>query len=116
MGRSEKKMGAILVEDRRFREMFGVPPIVCLTAWSMLCTIGSLPLDGTLMYFLWTLCFLKVCAKQGPMAVLCGGADPKTIKKWVWQFIFAIADLEQDVVSETSLILFQFKTNNGVQR
>lgn len=66
------------------------PPVAWLTAWAM----------GRLVYFLWTLCCLKVCGKQGPMAVLCGGADPKTIKKWVGLFIFALADFGPDVAGE----------------
>jgi hypothetical protein len=99
MSRSEKKMGAILEEDRRFREMFGVGPLVALTAWSMLETLGLLPLEGSLRHFLWTLCFLKVYPKQGPLCALCNGADHKTIKKWVDLFITALADMEADVVS-----------------
>ena len=91
MNRSEKMMGAPATEDRRFREMFGVCPEVALVAWQMMCSAGILPEGGTLMHWLWTLCFLKVYAKQGPLSVLCGGADPKTMHKWVV--------LEGDVVS-----------------
>ena len=60
-------MGSYGEEDRRFREMFGVGPLVALTAWSMLTTLGLLPDNGTLTHYLWALCFLKVYAKQGPM-------------------------------------------------
>ena len=98
MNRSEKKMGAVLQEDRRFREMFGIGPIVVLKAWSLLGTLGLLPLGGTLTHFLWTLCFLKVYPKQGPLCALCGGADHKTIMKWVKLFITALADLEVELV------------------
>ena len=100
MNRSEKEMGAIQVEDRRFREMFGVGPLIALSAWSLLCTNGLLPEVGTLTHFLWTLCFLKVYAKQGPLCVLCGGCDHKTVMKWVWLFVGALADLEPDLVRE----------------
>ena len=99
MNRSEKMMGSPASEDRRFREMFGVCPAVALVAWNMLCVAGLLPEGGTMMHWLWTLCFLKVHAKQGPLSVLCGGADPKTVQKWVWLFIRAFIVLEGDVVS-----------------
>jgi hypothetical protein len=60
MRRSEQVMGTIEVEERRFREMFGVGPGVALTCWSMLSTLDYVPEGGTLTHFLWTLCFLKV--------------------------------------------------------
>jgi hypothetical protein len=99
MNRSEKKMGAILAEDRQFREMFGVGPLVALTAWSMFETLDLLPHKRSLRHFLWTLCFLKVYPKQGPLCALCNDADHKTIKKWVGLYITALADMEADVVS-----------------
>ena len=98
MNRSKAKMGSYAEEDRRFREMFGVGPLVALTAWSMLTTLGLLPDGGTLIRYLWALCFMKVYAKQGPMCVLCGGVDHKTLKKWVKAFVMALADLESHVV------------------
>ena len=101
-------MGAPATEDRRFREMFGVCPEVALAAWTMMCSAGILPEGGTLMHWLWTLCFMKVYAKQGPLSVLCGGADPKTIHKWVWLFIRAFVVLEGDVVSLRSLVVDSF--------
>jgi hypothetical protein len=99
MQRSEMKMGTIEVEERRFRDMFGASPEVALIAWSMLSTLGLIPIGDTLTHFLWTLCFLKVYPKQGPLSVLCGNADPKTIKKWVYLFIDALACLEPYIVS-----------------
>ena len=98
MHRSEKKFGAIMEEERRFREMFGVGAQVALVAWTMLGTLGLLPEGGTLQHFLWTLCFLKVYPKQGPLSVLCGNADHKTIMKWVWEFISVLAELECHLV------------------
>ena len=105
MNRSQKKMGAIVEEDRRFREMFGVGPVVALTAWAMLCKLDLLPLNGTLQHFLWALCFLKVYAKQGPLCALCGGSDPKTVRKWIGLFLPAIAALEPEVVSSSIFLL-----------
>jgi hypothetical protein len=40
-----------------------------------------------------------VYAKSEIMSRLTGGADKSTIRKWVWQFITAIASLEPQVVS-----------------
>jgi len=110
MSRSEKKMGSFIVENRRFREFFGVGPDVALLAWNMMCSAGSLPEGGILQHWLWTLCFLKVSAKQGPLCALCGGAGPKTVHKWVWLFIDAFIwlfkdafiALESEVVSHQS--------------
>ena len=98
MNRSEKAMGSFKVEDRRFREKFGVGPSVALKTFTMLSTLDYLPDGGTLCHFLWTLCFLKVHPKQGPLSVLCGGKDAKTISKWTKQFIISIADLEPELV------------------
>ena len=98
MNCSNKSLRAIGTEDRDFRELFGVGSIVALTAWNMLATLQLIPEGGQLKHFLWTLCFMKVYAKQGPMSVLCGGADHKTIQKWVWQFISALAVLEPELV------------------
>ena len=103
MNRSTAKMGSYKEEERRFREMFGVGPMVALTAWSMMTTLCLLPAGGTLIHYLWTLCFLKVYAKQGPMCALCGGVDHKTLKKWVSAFVGALADLEAHVVRSSSL-------------
>ena len=106
MHRSGAKFGAIMEEERRFREMFGVGAMVALVAWNMLLTLGLLPPGGTLVHFLWTLCFLKVYPKQGPLSVLCGNADHKSIEKWVWQFIDALAEPESHLVSRLALMLY----------
>jgi hypothetical protein len=108
MNRSEKAMGAMTEEDRRFREMFGVGPCVALTAWSMLHKLDLLPDGGTLQHFLWTLCFLKVYPKQGPLCALCSGSDPKTVRKWVKLFLDAIASLEPEVVRPLILFIGSF--------
>lgn len=98
MHRSEKKMGTIDGEFRRFKEMFGVVPQVALQGWMMLATAGLIPAHGALVHWLWALCFLKVYAKQGVMCVLCGGCDPKTFRTRVWAFLEAFVLLEAEVV------------------
>ena len=99
MNRSTKKMGAILQEDRRFRDLFGVGATIALAAWQWLVYTSLLPENGTFQHLLWTLCFLKVHATEAPLSALCGGADPKTMRKHVWPFIFALAALEDHLVS-----------------
>ena len=49
---------------------------------------------------LWGLMFLKIYASEGVLATLAGGVDEKTFRKWAWRFVDAIADLEDDVVSQ----------------
>ena len=58
-----------------------------------------LPAGATITQFLYTLMFMKVYAKEGTMCSLAGGIDPKTFRKWTWDIIDAIANLESDVVS-----------------
>ena len=110
MNRSNKCLRAIGTEERDFRELFGVGLIVALTAWNTLSSLCLIPEGGQLKHFLWTLCFMKVYARQGPMSILCNGADHKTIQKWVWQFITALACLEPDVVCASLLSLLCFAT------
>ena len=99
MNRSSKKMGAIETEDRRFRELLGVGPLVALHAWHLINDHNLLPKGGMFLHFLWALCFLKVYPTETVLASLCGGSDPKTVRKWVWQFVIALSDLEPYIVS-----------------
>ena len=98
MNRSSKEMGSIETEDRRFRELFGVGPLVALAAFSLLCELGLLPDGGTLKHLMWTLCFLKVYPTEQVLCSLCGGIDPKTARKWVWLFIAALSELELELI------------------
>ena len=53
-----------------------------------------------MMHFLWTMMFLKVYATEEVMRKLTGGADQKTICKWVHLFIGAISGPEFHLVSQ----------------
>ena len=97
---------AASTEDRKFREHFGCCAEVAMIAWDFLAAYDFLPPDGTIEQFLWSLMFLKVYAKAGPMSTLCGGADYETIMKYVWLFVYALAHLEQYVVSGSPLLLY----------
>lgn len=91
------KMMAAGEEDRNFRESFGCGPFVALAAWFLLIENDLISDDGTLEHLLWTP-FMKVYAKTHTMKVLCGGADPTTIRKYVWQYIDALASLEPTLI------------------
>ena len=80
-------------------DLFGVGGMVALAAFAWLERTGLLPDGGTFVHLLWTLCFLKVYPTETPLSALCGGADPKTIRKYIWPFIFALANLEVHLVS-----------------
>ena len=47
---------------------------------------------------MWVLMFLKMYGKESAMSSMAG-VDEKTYRKWVWIFVFKIADLEALVVS-----------------
>ena len=85
-------------EDREFREFFGCGCIVFLSLWGMLVTTGLVLSGGTFEHLLWTLYFLKCYPKERTGAKVCG-TEHKTMAKWVWLFIAAIACLEPLVVS-----------------
>lgn len=108
MNRSSKKMGAIQSEDRQFRDLFGVGAIVALAAFAWLDQTELLPVDGTFMHLLWTLCFLKVYPTETALSALCGGADPKTIRKYIWPMIVALANLEVHLVSQNVPLIHSF--------
>ncbi len=99
MNRSSKEMGAIETEDRRFRELFGVGGMTAIAAYAWLVYTDLLPEGGTFQHMLWALCFLKVYPTETVLSSLCGGGvDPKTIRKYIWPMIFALASLEDYLV------------------
>ena len=102
-----------LTEDRDFRELFGCGALIAIMLWQMLIEFLFLPEGGSMEHFLWSLMLMKVYGKERTLCSLAGGVDPKTFRKWTWQFISAIADLESRVVSSYSnmvncCVLFSF--------
>jgi hypothetical protein len=61
------------------------------------------PDKGEIIHLLWTLFFFKAYPKQSSACSAAGGSsgaiDPKTWRKYIWPFVYAIADLESIVVS-----------------
>ena len=107
--RSNHRVWAEVVENRLFKEHFGISVTVALIVWNLLVENDLVPEKGQMKHLLWTLLFLKVYPKQGPVCSIVGGSDgaidPKTFRKWVWAFIFAISYLEEEVVSLVRLLL-----------
>lgn len=92
---SSKCVGA-----RRFKSFFGVSSLVCSISWKML--ESTLPLEATPNHLLWSLCFLKQYTSEHTRHVLFQ-ADEKTIRKWTWIFVDALANM--NVVMEIYLAL-----------
>ena len=101
--RSSRRVGTASMEEQHFREFFGTNSFVAGLVWDMLGEKGLCPEKSKPKHLLWTLYFLKVYPKQSPgcstVGASGGAVDPKTMRKWVWQFIACIAELADDVVS-----------------
>ncbi len=101
------------MEDRHFREFFGAGPFVVSLLWNLLARSDLIPPEGDLSHLLWTLHFLKAYPKQATVCSMVGGSagaiDPKTLRKYMWPFIRAVADLEPDVVSKYDSVLAVFR-------
>jgi hypothetical protein len=56
----------------------------------------------TIEHLLWTLMFLKTYAKQKVLCALAGAVRDETFQKWTWDFIHAIVQLEDSIISKRS--------------
>ena len=92
-------------EERAFCALFGCLCHVAYLLWKQLNAHGLLPQGGTMTHLLWTLAFLKVYPSEESLKSLFGGADIKTIRKRVDQFMTSVALLEPFVVSTVLKIL-----------
>ncbi len=92
------------MEDHPFCEFLGTNISIMIMVWDMLTANGLGPKKSCPTHLLWALYFLKVYPKQSPGCLVVGASmgtvDPKTMRKWVWQFIKNIADLADNVVSK----------------
>jgi len=79
--------------QRRFAAHFGCSVDMCMLIWRKLQRAETLPNMALPKHLLWTLAFLKLYGSEMVMAALCG-CHEKTLRKWVWSFIEAIACLE----------------------
>jgi hypothetical protein len=96
--RSNHRVGSDLSEDQRFREYFGCSAENALIVWNLLIQYELLPDGGQIAHFLWALFFMKIYAKEkvtcGAVGGQRGAVDPKTLRKYTWPMIKAIAALE----------------------
>jgi hypothetical protein len=58
-------------------------------------------------HLLWALLFLKSYCHEKYLASMLG-VQPKTVRKWVWYFLNAVADLAEYVVSTITQILLHW--------
>ncbi len=96
-------IGAASTEDRAFRDFFGTTAIVASTLWRFLAANDKIPAKSGIKHLLWMLYFPRAYPKQGHTCSMVGGSagavDLKTLRKYIWPLIYAISDMEPDVVS-----------------
>jgi hypothetical protein len=102
--RTSRSVGmATIIEDRRFRGLFGACIEIVLKVWSMLLEDGLRPKKSKPKHLLWMLYFLKVYLREASSCSAVNGSkgaiNPKTLRKWVWLFFERIAKLADEVVS-----------------
>ena len=85
-------------EDRAFRAIFGCSPTVVLAAWNKMVDCDLIPAGGEMKHLLWALMYAKQYGKWPTMRIMTG-TDPKTLRKWIYQFFDAISLLEPTIVS-----------------
>jgi hypothetical protein len=97
-------------QARQFKEFFGTSLFVIEILWEMLYERDLLPDNGEPRHLLWTLFFMKTYPKQGHgcsvVGASSGAVDPKTMKKWVWEYIDSIGELVDEVVRIFIHLLF----------
>ncbi len=90
------------MENHHFCKCFGTNISIVSIVWDMLVANGLRPKKSLPKHPLWVLYFLKVYPKQSPGCLVVGAStgavNPKTMRKWVWQFIENIADLADKVL------------------
>ena len=101
--KSGRSIGSDAMEARAFHEFFGTPATVVSKIWGKLSQRGTVLIEGMAKHLLWSLYFMRAYPKQSIMCAVVGGLagaiDPKTLQKFIWPFIEAIAKLTSDVVS-----------------
>ncbi len=84
---------------RRFRATFGQSPIICSIIWDKIEEARqTMPQGAKTIHLLWAMMFVKLYCCEEVNASLAG-CHEKTFRKWCWLFVFAISDLEGEVVS-----------------
>ena len=93
--KSGRSNGSSLMEQRTFREFFGTTAVIVSKLWSFLSQRDMIPEEGTTNHIMWVLFFMRAYPKEGVTCATIGGSgsavDPKTLQKYIWPFIHAIA-------------------------
>ena len=85
-------------ELRIFGHYFGCSPDICSDLWSLLLIHTTYITEkASPFYFLCGLMLLKLYDTEEVLASKAR-CDPGTFRKWAWYYIFALSDLEQEVV------------------
>lgn len=82
-----------------FRSSFGVSPDVCSISWELMTARNLLPAKAMPEHLLWALMFMKTYETETFLAHGLVGKTEKTLRKWVWLMISAIAQLYSFTVS-----------------
>ena len=89
--------------NRRFIALFGVLPKVIAKVWELLEEweiLEQLQEGFKKVHLCWAFIYMKVYANETAMRQMVGGnPDEKTLRKWIWEFLEAISELEPHLVS-----------------
>jgi hypothetical protein len=99
--------GSSLVFERRFRAHFGVSSFVASQCWELL--VQQEHQDLTELHsidrYLWALMLLMNYDTEEVNCTKASGVDEQTFRRWAWDFVERVAELES-VVESSSLSLF----------
>lgn len=79
-----------LTGHRKFKTFYGVSPEVCSILWNR---IADKPSGSEPKHLLWCMLFLKNYNKEHVNASIVG-VDEKTFRKWTWQFVELLSELD----------------------
>ena len=98
---AERLNGSIIDTNKRdyFQASFGVSSKVASIVWRKITHSDGPSLDP--IHLLWALLFLKVYPNERVLSGIVG-ADRKTVRSWVWHFIYLMAALKKEVVSRST--------------
>lgn len=89
--------------------LIGTTYEVAAEIWNLIDPVGNhdkFPEGAHPKHLFWSLCFLKNYPTEAILIRVVGFPDKKTLRKWLWIFIPAIAGLKGQVVSYLILIIF----------
>jgi hypothetical protein len=87
--------------QRRFKKVFGVNALICAKVWDAV--LPHLPCSASPVHLLWTLYFLRQYGLEEVNAAFAK-SDEKTYRKWCWEIINAIAQLELVSKNEVTMV------------